>query len=100
LFIPSLHVGVGVVHAPLTHNIPAQSLFALQLLPSTHGVQPPPQSRSVSIPLRTLSLQRAAAQVPPLHTLLWQSLPNPQPTPSPQGGQLPPQSTPVSLAFC
>ncbi len=65
----------------------------------THAGQgAPPQSTSVSPPLRTPSAQVGAWQRPPVQTPLSQSVPPPQPSPAGQPAQAgPPQSTPVSV---
>jgi hypothetical protein len=69
--------------------------------------QPPPQSTSISCPLRTPSVQLGAwqqratpaPQPPARQTWLWQS-PSPlQARPVAQSSQRPPQSTSLSLAF-
>jgi hypothetical protein len=56
------------VHAP-----EAQSPPNLQTLPTSQGVQAPPQSTSVSLPFFTMSVHDAATQTPLSHTLLVQS---------------------------
>src|SRR5262245_19676788 len=81
----------------------AQSLSSWQR-PSPQRGQPrmtgPPQSISVSPPLRTPSLQVASAQDPCTQLREAQSVPATQPWPVSQLGQpLPPQSTPVSVPF-
>jgi hypothetical protein len=53
------------VHTPL-----AQSAEVAQPAFDGHGVQPPPQSTSVSIPLCTPSVQLGVRQVPLMHTKL------------------------------
>jgi hypothetical protein len=60
---------------------------------------PPPQSTSVSAPLRVVSAQLGAWHTPPEQTLLWQSPPVPHCLPVAQLPQLPPQSTSLSLPF-
>jgi hypothetical protein len=66
------------------------------------GAHEPPQSTSVSVPFRTLSVQEGTAQVfgVPLHTLLAQSVAAPHFFPFAHGGQLPPQFRSVSVPFC
>ena len=80
-----------------------QSVPTLHILPFAHAGHPgppPPQSTSVSVPLRTPSLQVGAWQVwlAGLHTRLVQSDPKRQCLPTAHGGQVPPpQSTSVSI---
>ena len=59
----------------------------------------PPQSASVSRPLRTPSVQLGARQNPFTHTPLSQSATAPQSWPGSQPRQSPPQSTSLSLPF-
>jgi hypothetical protein len=61
----------------------------------------PPQSVSVSVPLRTPSLQLSAWHSPPEHTALLQSEFAVHPLPVPQRAHVvaPPQSTSVSPPF-
>jgi hypothetical protein len=68
-----------------------------QLWVGPQGVQAPPQSTSVSLPLRTVSLHAGAEQIASLHTPEPQSPPKPHPAPSGQPGHEPPQSVSVSL---
>ena len=75
---------------PVAHTCPSAQSFG----------QLPPQSTSVSSPLRALSVQLGAWQLPPLQTALEQSLEAVQDRPTAQGPQLPPQSTSVSSPFC
>jgi hypothetical protein len=57
------------VHTPLW-----QLVASAQLLPSAHFVaHEPPQSTSLSVPLRTPSGHEGTAQWVPVHTPLWQS---------------------------
>jgi hypothetical protein len=68
---PSVHV--AATHLPPLEHLPlagsAQSVFALQFLPTAHvGPQPPPQSTSVSVPFRLPSPHAAATHAPALHT--------------------------------
>jgi hypothetical protein len=69
--------------------------------PAAHWVgQDPPQSTSVSVPLRTPSVQLGAWQVDPMQEPESQSLPEAQCSPWVQRlGQLPPQSTSLSEPF-
>jgi hypothetical protein len=77
-----------------------QSLFVEQALPAAHGPQAtPPQSASVSAPLRTPSVQLGARQMPPAHTPLVQSALPTHCEPAAHGLQPPPQSTSVSAPF-
>src|SRR5438132_1345889 len=82
------------------HSNDWQSLLLLHCLPLPHGAQPPPQSVSVSVPLRLPSPQ-VVMQVPAAHWLSAPQSPSAmQPSPSAQRGQdplLPPQSVSVSL---
>jgi hypothetical protein len=78
----------------------SQSPFARQVLPNPHGVQPVPQSVSLSLPFLAPSSQRGAWQLLPVQTALAQSVASVQPRPVAQPGQPPPQSTPVSVPFC
>jgi hypothetical protein len=75
----------------------AQSAAAMQPLPTGQPAQLPPQSRSVSVPLTTPSLQVGTAHVIAVHTPLAQSPPTLHPRPSPHAMQSPPQSTSGSL---
>jgi hypothetical protein len=58
---------------------------------------PPPQSTSVSAPLRTPSVHAGAWQTFPVQTPLVQSAPVVQPWPGVQSAHVPPQSTSVSV---
>jgi hypothetical protein len=59
---------------------------------------PPPQSTSVSVPFRTVSVQLGGWQIPPEQTWLWQSVEKTQCRLLAQGGHVPPpQSTSVSF---
>src|SRR4051794_1939818 len=82
------------MHAPV-----AQSPPALQVEPTPHLEQEPPQSLSVSVPFLTLSSQVAARHVSPTQTPVTQSRGSTQASPTMQGVQVPPQSVPVSLPF-
>jgi hypothetical protein len=83
-----------VLHAPLAQSSPLE-----QSRSSAHGLQPWPQSTSLSLPFFTPSSQRAGAQAPALQMPLAQSTPTLHAAPVAQAGQEPPQSTPVSLPF-
>src|SRR5688572_1686101 len=90
-------------HRPPTQAPLAQSPSAAQRSPGAQRAQlpAPPQSTSVSTPLRASSSQETHSL--PLHSPLEQSAATRQPEPSgqgPQPGPVPPQSTPVSLPFC
>ena len=73
----------------------AQSEFSTHACPALHGLHEPPQSLSVSVPLRTPSLQ-SCEHTPDVHTRSAQSLPAPQCFPVAHLSQLPPQSTSLS----
>ncbi len=78
-----------------------QSVSTLQACPGAHfGQREPPQSFSVSSPLRTPSEQVGCEQEPLSQTLLSQSVFCTQPAPGVHGAQLPPQSTLVSFSSC
>jgi hypothetical protein len=78
------------------HTREAQSVPTRQFKPAAHFGQVPPQSTSVSLPFRTLSVQLGAEQVT-LHTPAKQSVAAPHFLPVPHFPQLgPPQSTSVS----
>src|SRR4051812_48304106 len=83
-----------VLHLPL-----AQSSLVAQARSSWHGLQPLPQSTSLSLPFFTPSSQRAGAQACAEQTPLLQSAPLVHSGPVAHAGQLPPQSTPVSSPF-
>src|SRR4051812_2405592 len=84
-----------------------QSTAAAQALPLPQSGQRPPQSTSLSLALRTPSLQlaawqhesRPAPQPPVPQTPLWQSPGSLQPRAVGQLAQLPPQSTSLSSPF-
>jgi hypothetical protein len=68
---------LAVVHLRLEQSVLTQSVPAAQVFvpPQRRHPVAPPQSTSVSAPLRTLSLHDGTAQIPPLQTPLWQSEP-------------------------
>ena len=81
-------------------TLEAQSLATVHILPSVHdGQVVPPQSMSLSVPLRTPSLHEGAVQVPAVQTPDLQPIALVQASPSPHGPQLPPQSTSTSVPF-
>jgi hypothetical protein len=102
-FTPSLHRAAAhllLVHLPLAGKM--QSEFVPHGLPTAQPVQLPPQSVSLSEPLRTMSLQAAGAHLPPVHLPLSGSLQSPFSLHTPltaQPPQLPPQSVSVSSPF-
>src|SRR6185312_5035171 len=64
LTIPSPQLAAGATQVPLAHWPLTQSAPMMQPSPSAHpGQPPPPQSAAVSVPLRTPSLQLAAAHI-------------------------------------
>jgi hypothetical protein len=88
------------VHLPLAGKM--QSEFVPQFFVTMQPVQPPPQSTSLSEPFWTVSLQAAAAHLPPVHLPLTGSLQSPLILHTPMTGQplqLPPQSVSVSSPF-
>src|SRR5450755_3187987 len=89
----------GGAHLLAVHTPLLQSPLAMQARPMAHGVQPVPQSVSLSLPFFTPSSQRGAWQMLPMHTELAQSEAALQPSPLAQPEQPPPQSTPVSVPF-
>ncbi|MES1171648.1 MAG: hypothetical protein ABUL77_00290 [Bacteroidota bacterium] len=100
-------VHVGAAQAPAAQT-PLRQLAPLvpHMRPSAHrraGAHAPPQSTSVSVPLRSRSVHSGAAQVPfTPHTPLTQSAAIAQAWPSAQrrvGAHVPPQSTAVSVPF-
>jgi hypothetical protein len=111
--LPFLTVSVqdGTAHAPLVHTPLAQ--FAPLVAPLPHifplaqvAHEPPPQSTSVSLPFRTVSVQLPGWQRPPVQTPLVQLAPlAPHVFPSTHlrlvgaAAHEPPQSTSVSLPF-
>jgi len=65
------------VHRPALLHVPAaQSRAVRQLWQRAHGAHEPPQSTSVSVPLRTRSVQLGAWHTPPTHTPLEHTLPH------------------------
>jgi hypothetical protein len=85
---------------PLKQTECAQSVPSKQPAPAGQTGQLPPQSTPVSVPLRTLSVQLGAAQVPFVQTLLEQSTATKHRLAVPQRRQVPPpQSISVSLPF-
>jgi len=100
-FTPSLHEGarhfIAVPPVGIPHTPEVQSRATAHALLSGQGAQPPPQSRSVSVPFFTLSMQVGAWQVVPVQTPETQSAAPPQPSPVAHLPQLPPQSTSVSF---
>jgi len=85
---------------PALHVIESQSAGTVHMSPAAHPGQEPPQSTSVSLPLRTPSEQLGTAQRDPVQTPLTQSARVAQTRPSAQRGQVPPpQSVSVSLPF-
>jgi hypothetical protein len=101
-FVASEHVAATQVvplHTPLAGS--AQSAAFVHFFPGGQPAQvPPPQSISVSVPFRVLSLQPAPWQTLAVQTPLEQSVPVVQPPPLPHFGQeAPPQSVPVSVPF-
>ena len=91
---------------PVTFTLPAVenepcSGVSMTTVNGTHVVHEPPQSTSVSVPLRTPSPQLGAWQTLLVQTPLVQSAPVLQPWPGPQSGHTgPPQSMPVSAPSC
>ncbi|MFN7134483.1 MAG: hypothetical protein ACK4N5_20550, partial [Myxococcales bacterium] len=88
---------VQAVQVPALHSAVVQSAFTAQVPPVAHLLlHDPPQSTSVSLPLRTPSLQVGAWHTPPEQTPETQSFAVEQPAPVPHFVvQLPPQSVPV-----
>jgi hypothetical protein len=87
---------------PVVQELLEQSVGAPHVLPGPHFAQDPPQSMSASLPLRTLSLQVAVWQMPPVHTPVVQSPAAPHFLPSPHfrvAAQDPPQSVSLSVPF-
>ncbi len=85
---------------PCLHRLVPQSVLIAQLKPRPQGLQVPPQSRSVSAPFFTVSVQVGAAQILPEQTALVQSVAVVQALLSAHLPQLPPpQSTSVSAPF-
>src|SRR6188768_601076 len=83
----------------VSHLPVAQSSSSTQACSSLQGLQPLPQSTSLSLPFFTPSSQCVGAQASAVQTPLAQSVPTVQSGSMAQGGQLPPQSTAVSLPF-
>ena len=107
-WIVSVDVGARHSFVPVRSQLLlVQSLFAAQPMPSAHGLHIPPQSRPVSVPFCTPSLQLAGVQAPLVpHSLSTQSLPLMHILPSAQAGAssaspvpLLPQSVSVSVPF-
>jgi hypothetical protein len=95
-------VQVGAWHSPPMQFPPWQSVPSRQALLAAQAGQPesaPPQSTSVSVPFRTLSVHVRAAQAPPTQTRLAQSPPALHFWAVAQPAQGPPQSTSVSVLF-
>lgn len=88
-------------HRLAVHTLERQSVLTTQALSTAHLPQvAPPQSTSVSVPLRTPSVQVAPAQTPTLQTRALQSPATWQFFPGGQTGHVPPpQSASVSSAF-
>ena len=76
-----------------------QSEGAAQVMLASHEAQEPPQSTSVSVPLRMVSAHVGALHEDgvPEHAPLWQSLGPTQEAPVAQGEHEEPQSTSVSV---
>jgi hypothetical protein len=81
------------------HRAWKQSRWAMQALPTAQGGQVPPQSTSVSDPLRMLSRQAPWTQYPFRQSLDSQSVREMQRLPVGHDPQEPPQSTSVSSPF-
>jgi hypothetical protein len=91
------------VQRPDAHGPSAQSASRVQASPVSQGPQLPPQSTSVSRPLRIPSSQRAGVQEPPWHEALRQSPPTEHGSPSgrrgaPASGSVPPSDAEASVA--
>jgi hypothetical protein len=97
--IASLQRGGGVAHVPLEQYPLLQSLLPAQAFCRAQGLQLPPQSTSLSVPLCKPSSQLAAAHTLLLQMPLTQSLALRQTKPLAQLAQLPPQSTSLSEPF-
>jgi hypothetical protein len=85
------------------HVALAQSVPALQSVPRPQAGHEPPQSTSVSLPLRAPSVQVGGWQSPPVQMPLAQSPAAPHAWPLAQRTQFgagPPQSTAVSAPLC
>jgi hypothetical protein len=101
---PSVGTQLGARQVPPVQT-PLVQFAALipHIRPLPQGGQPPPQLRSVSVPLRTMSVQSACWQMPPVQTPLVQLAPLvPHPCPSRHrrsGRHMPPQLTSVSVPF-
>jgi hypothetical protein len=84
-----------VLHTALVQSVPP-----VQSLPSPHLPHVPPQSMSLSLPLRAPSVQPGVTQTLPVQTPLWQSVAPAQAPPDGHFGHaVPPQSTSVSPPF-
>jgi hypothetical protein len=95
---PSLHVAAAHLWVAIVHTELAQSLATRHAARAAHALQLPPQSRSVSSPLSTLSVQLVGWQRP-FEQLAWsQSVFATQCWPVAHGAQplTPPQSTSLS----
>jgi hypothetical protein len=86
-------------HSPALQTRPRQSSRVLQALPSEQGEQAPPQSMSVSLPLRTWSEHDAVRQKEPTQDEDAQSVATVQAAPVEHGAQVPPQSMSDSVPF-
>src|SRR5690606_40831470 len=86
-----------MVHTPASQS--PSDRHTLKSGQRSHPVSSPPQSTSVSLPLRTPSSQVGAWQTPSEHTPVAQSEPAAQTPPTAQPPQGPPQSTSVSPPF-
>ena len=87
-----------MAHTPAIQSAFRQSAGCAQALPTAHGVQVPPQSTSVSLPLRSSSAQSGEVrQLPRAQMPLLQSEALTQAVPTGQPGHVPPpQSTRIS----
>src|SRR5437868_2140234 len=92
----------GVPHLPWTQAKVAQSAPRRQVCPAPHATQSePPQSTSVSLPLRSPSMHEMQVMLCESHTELAQSTVRTHLRPLPHGMQVgPPQSTSVSSPLC
>jgi hypothetical protein len=98
---PSVHVGAWHVDVLDWHTPETQSVPALQRCPFWQGAQVvPPQSMSVSLPLKTPSMHAGSWHLSSTQVRCKQSVRSKHFFRSPQGEQAcPPQSTSVSVPF-
>jgi hypothetical protein len=92
-------VQLAAWHSPALQTWPRQSSGVEQAFPSGQGEHAPPQSTSVSLPLRTWSEHDAARQMDPTQDKLVQSVAVAQAAPVEHGAQAPPQSMSDSAPF-